>query len=104
MSIVLSPPQHKTNPPSPLPLQMHRALTLHLHAMSAAIPLALSLALSIRDAIPGGEKVVEMDVRTGSIEVRDEITPGDEVCFFLFFWLSCFVTSCVCFLTRGQTD
>lgn len=66
--------------------------------MGAAIPLCLSLAFSIREAIPGGEKVVEMDVRTGSIEVQDEIVPLDQVCFgrcsFFTFFLSPFFEFC----------
>lgn len=48
--------------------------------MGAAIPLALSIALAIRDAVPGGADSFEMDVRTGTSTVRDEITPSDEVC------------------------
>ncbi|POY75693.1 hypothetical protein BMF94_1316 [Rhodotorula taiwanensis] len=65
--------------------------TLTLHALGAAIPLCLSLALAIRDALPGGEPtttgsgapedeppLVQMEVRTGSKEVQDEITPDDE--------------------------
>lgn len=70
---------------------------MSLHAVGAAIPLCLSLSLAIRDAIPGGEPdadegaaapggevnnsepLVRMDVRTGSKQVHDEITPDDEV-------------------------
>ncbi|GAA6043628.1 hypothetical protein JCM8097_008298 [Rhodosporidiobolus ruineniae] len=71
--------------------------TLTVNAMGAAIPLALSLALAIRDAIPGGEpsslpgeddsadeaeqegdEIVQMEVRTGSKVVKDEVTPDDE--------------------------
>ncbi|BGP48907.1 Cell wall assembly regulator [Rhodotorula kratochvilovae] len=72
--------------------------TLTVNAMGAAIPLALSLAMAIRDAIPGGEpssssspdsdpedderneeeSIVQMQVRTGSKTVADEVTPDDE--------------------------
>lgn len=57
--------------------------TLRIHGMGAAIPLALSLSMAIRDAIPGGggdsNTAIKMEVRTGSIEVADEITPLKEV-------------------------
>ncbi|GAA6057552.1 hypothetical protein JCM3770_000252 [Rhodotorula araucariae] len=69
--------------------------TLSVNAMGAAIPLALSLAMAIRDALPGGEpassspasdsdddgegeSIVQMQVRTGSKTVADEVTPEDE--------------------------
>lgn len=53
--------------------------------MGAAIPLALSLAMAIRDAVPGGipdedgDGAIKMDVRTGTFQVSDEITPADDV-------------------------
>lgn len=55
--------------------------TLRINGMGAAIPMALSLSLAIRDALSGGEEsdgniqAVKMEVRTGSIDVGDEITP-----------------------------
>ncbi|KAL8293786.1 hypothetical protein RQP46_000487 [Phenoliferia psychrophenolica] len=60
------------------------ATKLTVHAMGAAIPLALSLAMAIRDAVPGGtpdedgDGAVKMEVRTGTFDVSDEITPEDD--------------------------
>lgn len=45
--------------------------------MGAAIPVCLSLTLAIRDALPCGEEGTTMDVRTGSVDVNDEIIPDD---------------------------
>lgn len=53
--------------------------TIHLHAIAAAMPMALSLALAIRDAVPGGPNILDMEVKTGSVTVADEVTPDDEV-------------------------
>ncbi|KAI5480548.1 hypothetical protein MNV49_000244 [Pseudohyphozyma bogoriensis] len=59
--------------------------SLTIHAMGAAIPLALSLSMAIRDALPGGtpqegkEASVKLEIKTGTVDVPDEITPDDEV-------------------------
>ena len=52
--------------------------TLTLHALGAAIPTCLSLAMAIRDALPCGPDGSELEVRTGSIDVNDEIVPPDD--------------------------
>jgi hypothetical protein len=43
------------------------------------MPMALSVALAIRDAVPGGPTSLDMQVKTGSVTVADEVTPDDEV-------------------------
>ena len=52
--------------------------TLVLRALGAAIPVCLSLTMAIRDALPCGEEGCDMQVRTSSIDVNDEIVPDDD--------------------------
>ncbi|KAF8520183.1 hypothetical protein BU17DRAFT_47030 [Hysterangium stoloniferum] len=52
--------------------------TLHLHAMGAAIPHLLTLAVSLPSILPFPKEDVKTEVRTGTIEVVDEIIPDDE--------------------------
>lgn len=65
--------------------------TLRIHGMGAAVPLTLSLSLAIRDALTSGsseqngdDAAVLLEIRTGSVDVGDEITPLLDVCIFFF--------------------
>ncbi|GAA93504.1 uncharacterized protein L969DRAFT_51873 [Mixia osmundae IAM 14324] len=53
-------------------------VVVQLHALGAAIPMALSLALAIPDALPCGSAGLETQIKTGSIELQDEIIPPDD--------------------------
>jgi hypothetical protein len=59
-------------------LRRNRATSIELHAVGAAIPRCLSLALAIADALPCGQAGVDTTIRTGSVQVGDEVVPDDD--------------------------
>jgi len=52
--------------------------TLHLSAMGAAIPLLLQLSAALPPILPFSADQIHTDVRTGTVEVQDELIPEDE--------------------------
>ncbi|KAL5490406.1 hypothetical protein ACEPAI_5239 [Sanghuangporus weigelae] len=52
--------------------------TLYLHAMGAAIPHLARLAVSLPSILPYDSSEIQTEVRTGTVEVQDEIIPDDE--------------------------
>ena len=52
--------------------------TLILRALGAAIPTCMSLSMAIRDALPCGTSGTVLEVRTGSVDVNDEVIPEDD--------------------------
>ncbi|KAF8590505.1 hypothetical protein K439DRAFT_1627782 [Ramaria rubella] len=51
---------------------------LHLHAMGAAIPHLLTLSVSLPQILPFTKDEIQLEVRTGTIEVVDEVMPEDD--------------------------
>ncbi|KAL5511546.1 hypothetical protein ACEPAH_4763 [Sanghuangporus vaninii] len=52
--------------------------TLYLHAMGAAIPHLARLAVSLPSILPYDPSDIQTEVRTGTVEVQDEMIPDDE--------------------------
>ncbi|TDL27653.1 hypothetical protein BD410DRAFT_782785 [Rickenella mellea] len=52
--------------------------TLHLSALGAAIPLLLTLAVSLPVILPFPQDEIHTDIKTGTVEVQDEVIPDDE--------------------------
>ncbi|KAI0032353.1 hypothetical protein K488DRAFT_28167, partial [Vararia minispora EC-137] len=52
--------------------------SLHLHAMGAAIPHLALLVAAVPAVLPFAPDEVRTDVRTGTVEVQDELHPEDE--------------------------
>ncbi|KAH9890591.1 hypothetical protein C8Q73DRAFT_652325 [Cubamyces lactineus] len=52
--------------------------TLHLSAMGAAIPHLMQLALSLPPILPYSPDEVHTEVKTGTVEVQDELIPEDD--------------------------
>ncbi|KAI0324685.1 hypothetical protein GY45DRAFT_1262378 [Cubamyces sp. BRFM 1775] len=52
--------------------------TLHLSAMGAAIPHLMQLALSLPPILPYSPDEIHTEVKTGTVEVQDELIPEDE--------------------------
>ncbi|KAL5533042.1 hypothetical protein ACEPAF_4818 [Sanghuangporus sanghuang] len=52
--------------------------TLYLHAMGAAVPHLARLAVSLPSILPYDSSEIQTEVRTGTVEVQDEIIPDDE--------------------------
>ena len=51
---------------------------LNIHAMGAAIPHLLTLSVSLPAILPFAKDNIRIEVRTGTIEVLDEIIPDNE--------------------------
>ncbi|KAJ7581526.1 hypothetical protein C8J56DRAFT_794302 [Mycena floridula] len=52
--------------------------TLHLSAMGAAIPHLMQLAVALPPILPFSPDEIHLEVRTGTVQVHDEVTPEDE--------------------------
>ncbi|KAJ7184421.1 hypothetical protein C8R46DRAFT_883368 [Mycena filopes] len=52
--------------------------TLHLSAMGAAIPHLLQLSVALPPILPFAADEMRTEIRTGTMEVQDEIVPEDE--------------------------
>ncbi|KAI0047027.1 hypothetical protein FA95DRAFT_1541713 [Auriscalpium vulgare] len=52
--------------------------TLHLNALGAAIPHLTLLAVSLPPILPFGQDEIRTEIRTGTVEVMDELIPEDE--------------------------
>lgn len=51
---------------------------LHLHALGAAIPHLLMLAVSLPPILPFAKDEVQIETRTGTVVLVDEVIPEDE--------------------------
>ncbi|KAH7107351.1 hypothetical protein BKA62DRAFT_683094 [Auriculariales sp. MPI-PUGE-AT-0066] len=58
-------------------LESHKK-TLHLSAMGAAIPLLIQLTASLPHALPFDRSKIEIQIKTGTARVNDELVPNDE--------------------------
>ena len=55
-----------------------RYKTLHLSAMGAAIPHLMQLTASLPDVLPYAPGEIRTELRTGTVDVEDEVIPEDE--------------------------
>ena len=55
-----------------------RYKTLHLSAMGAAIPLVLQLVCALPPILPYSSEDIRWEVKTGTVEVQDEVVPEDD--------------------------
>lgn len=55
-----------------------RHKTLHLSALGAAIPHLLQLSISLPEVLPYPPDEIHTELRTGTVEVQDEVIPDDE--------------------------
>jgi len=56
----------------------YRFTELHLHALGAAIPHLLMLSVSLPPILPFAKDNLQIETRTGTVELVDEIIPEDE--------------------------
>ncbi|KIJ22739.1 hypothetical protein M422DRAFT_786357 [Sphaerobolus stellatus SS14] len=51
---------------------------VHLHALGAAIPHLLMLAVSLPPILPFSQDEIQIEVRTGTVQLIDEVIPDDD--------------------------